>query len=36
MKEEVTSHEDVLKMKRISEGLVELQNLIDDARKFIQ
>lgn len=36
MREEITSHEHVLRMKRVEEGLVSLQDLIDDARKFTQ
>lgn len=34
VKEEIFSHEEVLRTRRLDEGLVGLQNLIDDARKF--
>jgi hypothetical protein len=36
MREEITNHEQVLQMKRVSVGLVGLQTLIDDAKKFVQ
>ena len=36
VKEELDSHEEVLRQRRIQEGLVSLQALLDDARKFRQ
>jgi len=35
-REEIDNHEEVLRRRRIQEGLVSLQALIDDARKFRQ
>lgn len=34
VKEEVFSHEEVLRRRRVQEGLVSLQSLLDDAKKF--
>lgn len=36
VKEEVDTHEEVLRQRRIQEGLVSLQDVIDNARKFEQ
>ncbi len=35
-REEIDSHEEVLRRRRVQEGLVSLQAIIDDARKFKQ
>ena len=34
VKEEVCNHEQILRMKRLQMGLVELQNMIDEAKKY--
>lgn len=36
VREEITSHEEILHRRRLDEGLVTLQALIQDARKYIQ
>jgi len=35
VREEITNHEDILRQRRIQQGLVSLQSLIDGAKKFM-
>ena len=36
VREEIDSHEEVLRRRRVQEGLVSLQQMLDEARKFRQ